>query len=230
MEVEIKFEPSGRNGVVAVGSYLLDAARRLGVKIEDEFGEEGLTDDCFVKIIKGNELLSKPTKVELEHLTPERRKRGERLPSQTKIEKNGELVVMVTEKKKPEATKFESFKKEFDDYSLEEKVRHLMELESVTLSETFSYILNLPYTIGEKLRDGIAEFGFKIEEDAKKAKRPEEHQKAEEKKSETKPVNVDEAVPADYSEAKKAAPKKAAPRKRAAKPAVNKTKGDSETK
>src|ERR1700753_1027030 len=106
MSVEIKFEPSGRNGVVAVGSYLLDAAKRLGVKLDDEFGEEGLTDTCFVKIIKGGDLLSQPTKVETEHLSQERRNKGERLPSQAKIEKPGELIVMVTEKTKTEASTY----------------------------------------------------------------------------------------------------------------------------
>ena len=228
MEVEIKFEPSGRNGVVAVGTYLLDAARRLGVRIDDEFGEDGLTDDCFVKIIKGNDLLSKPTKVELEHLSQQKRKKDERLPSQAKIEKTGELVVMVTEKKKPEATQFESFKKEFDEFPLEEKVKHLLELETVTLSETFAYILNLPSTIGEKLRDGIAEFGFKKEADDKNAKRPEEHQNTEDKKAETPNVTSDEPIPAEYTD-EKPTEKKSTPRKRPAKSAT-KPKGDIDPK
>jgi ferredoxin len=230
MEVEIKFEPSGRNGVVAVGSYVLDAARRLGVKIEDEFGEEGLNEACFVKIIKGNELLSKPTKVELEHLSQQNRKKDERLPSQAKIEKPGEIVVMVTEKQKPEATVFESFKKEFDELPLDEKVRNLLELESLTLSETLSYIFNLPSTIGEKIRDGIAEFGFKIEQDEKNAKRPDEHKaeetKAEAKKSETAPVDKDEPIAADYSEEKAAPKKKPTTRKRAAAKPTPKSKDE----
>ncbi len=215
MEVELRFEPSGRYGVVAVGSYLLDAARRLGVKLDDELGEFGITPGCFVEIIKGRELLSKPTKLELEHLSQQNRKKGDRLPSQTKIEKPGELVVMVTENKKPEVSQFESFKKEFDQLPLEEKVRNLMELEQVTLGETFAYILDLPATIGAKIRDGIADFGFKMEHDEKNAKRPEEH-KAEEKQPAASTVSPDESIPAEYGQEKKAPGKKPAPRKRAA--------------
>ena len=33
-EVELKFEPKNSIGVVAVGTYLLAAAKRLGVKLE----------------------------------------------------------------------------------------------------------------------------------------------------------------------------------------------------
>lgn len=227
MEVEIKFEPSGRNGVVAVGSYLLDAAKRLGIKLEDEFGEDGLTDACFVKIIKGGDLLSKPTKVELEHLSQQGRTKDERLPSQAKIEKPGELVVMVAEKKKPEESKFEEFRKEFDQLPLDEKVKNLLELETAALSETLSYIMNLPYTIGAKIRDGMAEFGFKMEEDAKKARRPEEHKEEEKKSDSTASTegNTEEPVAADYSDEQNAAPKKAAPRPKRTPKTENKSNG-----
>ena len=90
----------------------------------------------------------------------------------------------------------------------------------------------MPSTIGEKIRDGIAEFGFKMEQDEKAAKRPDEHKpdnkKSEDKKSEAKPVDKDEAVAADYSEEKAVPKKKPAPRaKRAAKPT---TKTKDETK
>src|SRR5205085_31855 len=32
MSVDIRFQPEGRNGLVAEGTYLLDAAKRLGVR------------------------------------------------------------------------------------------------------------------------------------------------------------------------------------------------------
>lgn len=179
MEVDVKFEPSGRHGVVVIGTYLMDAALRFGIRIEDECGRQGKCDTCAVKIIKGADLLSEPTKAELEHLSPERRKKGERLSCQAKIEKLGEIIAMTTEKSKPEESTFEKYQKEFAKLPLEEKVKNLMSLESVTLGETFNYILNLPYTIGEKIRDGVAEFGFKMEEAEKQAKRPAEHQPEE---------------------------------------------------
>lgn len=175
MEAEFRFEPSGREGIVPVGTYLIDAALRFGIKIEDECGRKGECDTCAVKIIKGAELLSEPTKAELEHLSPERRKKGERLSCQAKIEKVGEITVMTTDKPKPEVPPFDAFKKEFAELPLEEKVKKLVDLEAITLSDTFNFVLNLPYYIGEKLRDGIAEFGFMKEEAEKQAKRPEEH-------------------------------------------------------
>jgi ferredoxin len=175
MEAEFRFEPSGREGIVPIGTYLIDAALRFGIRIEDECGRKGECDTCAVKIIKGAELLSEPTKAELEHLSPERRKKGERLSCQAKIEKVGEITVMTTDKPKPEVPPFETFKKEFAELPLEEKVKKLVDLEAITLSDTFNFVLNLPYYIGEKLRDGIAEFGFMKEEAEKQAKRPEEH-------------------------------------------------------
>ncbi len=198
MQVEVKFEPSGRHGVVPIGTYLIDAAYRLGVVIEDDCGRKGECDSCAVKITKGADLLCQPTKAELEHLSAQRRSKDERLSCQAKIEKLGEICVMTTEKAKPVATPFETFQKEFAKLPLNEKVKYLLDLETVTLSETLSYITNLPFTIGEKIRDGMAEFGFKKEEEAKKAKRPTEHHeevKAEEPKAKKTTAPASETAP-----------------------------------
>lgn len=224
MEVDVKFEPSGRYGVVVVGTYLIDAALRFGIIIQDDCGRQGKCDSCAVKIIKGAELLSEPTQSELEHLSPERRKKGERLSCQAKIEKIGEIVVMTTEKPKPEETTFEKYQKEFAKLPLDQKVKNLLDLETVTLGETFNYILNLPYTIGEKIRDGIAEFGFKMEEAEKQAKRPAEH-KPEEKAEEKSEVKAEEKTPktakARTAKPKTTAAKKTTTRKKTAKPEEN---------
>ncbi|MEK7723911.1 MAG: 2Fe-2S iron-sulfur cluster-binding protein [Acidobacteriota bacterium] len=223
-EVEVKFEPSGRHGIVPTGIYLIDAALRFGIKIEDECGRKGECDACAVKIIKGAELLSEPTKAELEHLSPERRKKGERLSCQAKIEKMGEITVMTTEKPKPEVPPFEAFKKEFAELPLEEKVKKLIDLEAITLSDTFNFVLNLPYYIGEKIRDGVAEFGFMKEEAEKKAKRPSEHKTEEttEVKAEETEVKAEEKVKKPRAtRAKTETPKKPAPRKRTPKTPKN---------
>ncbi len=210
---EVKFEPSGRNGVVPLRTYLIDAASRLGVKIENDCGKKGECDSCAVKITKGADLLSQPTKAELEHLSAERRSKGERLSCQAKIEKPGEICVMTTEKAKPEESQFEAFQKEFGKLPLDQKVKYLLDLETVTLGETFAYILNLPYTIGEKIRDGMAEFGFKKEEEEKKAKRPSEH------KEEAKETKAEEPkAKKTTAKAKTAAPKKPAARRKPTKP------------
>src|SRR4051812_24515108 len=113
MEVEIKFEPSGQTGVVAVGSYLFDAAQRMGIRLDAECGRLGQCDSCAVKVKEGRELLSEITRAEIENLSDAQRNRGKRLACQAKIEKQGELVIMVAEKKgeekTPEEKKVEDF-------------------------------------------------------------------------------------------------------------------------
>ena len=86
MEAEIKFEPDGRSGVVATGSYLYDAAKRLGVDIP-ECERRGETDLCAVQVKSGKNLLSEPTKAELETLGSDRFIKGERLACQARRER-----------------------------------------------------------------------------------------------------------------------------------------------
>jgi ferredoxin len=208
-ETELKFEPENRVGVVAVGTYLLAAAKRLGVKLECECSQ-GNYDACACLIKRGGDLLSQPTKSELEHLSELRRKNGERLACQSKIEKHGEITVMPTAAKKeePTPTLFEQFKKEFASLTLQEKISQILELESLTLSDSFSAVLNLPYTIGEKVRDMMAEVGMKMEEEQKKAKTPDEHKtepKAEEKPKAEKKTAAKKPASAKKPSAKKPA-------------------------
>lgn len=190
METEITFNPSGQSGLVAVGTYLIDAAKRLGVKIEPEETAEGEVEieRYVVKVTEGANLLSPPTKFESEYLSEELRKQGSRLADQTKIEKEGAVTVMVKEKKEPEAAaeekKAKESRKEFEELPLEKKVSQLLELEMITLSETFSFIFNSPYKVLDKVMDVMAEFGLKMDKNSKEAARPEEHRNAS--KSETK--------------------------------------------
>lgn len=186
MEAEIKFEPEGRSGVVATGSYLYDAAKRLGVEIE-ECERRGETDLCAVEIVSGKNLLSEPTRAELETLGSDRFIKGERLACQAKIEAAGEIVVMAKKKKKSneeeekekERKRVEEFRKEFDEMPLEKKIAALLELEVVALGETVSFVLNSPYKIIGKVMDVMAEFGLKMDREEKDAKTPDEHKKAE---------------------------------------------------
>ncbi|HLM01780.1 MAG TPA: 2Fe-2S iron-sulfur cluster-binding protein [Pyrinomonadaceae bacterium] len=187
MEAEIKFEPEGRTGVIATGSYLYDAAKRLGVYIE-ECERRGETDLCAVEIVSGKNLLSEPTKAELETLGSDRFIKGERLACQAKVVAAGEIVVMAKEKKQKdeedekakERKKVEEFRKEFEEMPLEKKIAALLELEAVALSETVSFVLNSPYHIVGKIMDVMAEFGLKIDREEKDAKTPDEHKTAEE--------------------------------------------------
>ena len=187
MEADIKFEREERTGVIPVGTYLFDAARRFGIELECEvFGER---EDCLVHILKGKELLSDFTKLETEHLSEIGRQNGERLARQAKIEKAGEIVIMTKEKVQEEKDaakeKQEQYRKEFEDLPLEKKIASLMELEGIALSETFSFVLNSPYKIAEKVMDVMAEFGLKFEKEAKEATTPNEHKTETKAEAET---------------------------------------------
>ena len=198
MEVEVKFEREDISGVVPVGSYLFDAARRMGIEVDCE--RRGESDLCAMRVKEGGELLSETTKAEKEHLTAKRRKNGERLACQAKFEQTGEVVIMTTKKKEVEKPaveeKYEAYRKEFEELPLEKKVANLLQLEAITFSETISFVLNSPSMIVGKIMDVMAEFGLKMEDDAKKATRPNEHNtdvKAEKngngKKAETSKTN-----------------------------------------
>lgn len=184
-ETEIKFERENIDGLAVPGTYLIDAARRIGIEVEAECGRLGLCDTCAMTIQSGGDLLSVPTKAETEKFTEAELKSGVRLSCQAKIEKTGEMVILTKEKKvepTPEE-KSEDFRKDFEEMPLEKKIAALVRLEAIALSETINFVLNSPYKIFEKGMDVLAEFGLKMDEEAKKASRPEEHQ--EEVKEET---------------------------------------------
>jgi ferredoxin len=205
MEAELKFERENREGVAVVGSYLIDAARRLGVEIFDDCGRLGLCDSCAVTVKSGGEFLTELTKAEIEQLSEERRKKGERLSCQAKIAKAGEISIMTHEKKDPrtdEERKHQEFRREFDALPLQGKIAQLVELEAVALQETFSFVLNSPYKIGETVVDLMSQFGLKFDREAKSSKRPVEHQEetstesetAKEKKTQTKRTKKTDAT------------------------------------
>lgn len=213
-EIEIKFERENRDGIGVAQSYLIDAARRLGVEVSCE--RLGLTDDCAVTIKQGGDLLSEPTKAEKEVLGDERLGNGERLACQVKLEKNGEIVILTAEKKADDAPKVEDseeYRKKFAELPLEKKIADLVKLEAMALSETFSFIFNSPSHIVGKIMDVMAEFGLKMDAEVKDAQTPDEHKVKEngnnngakaadetaEEKSKDEPV---EAVEDEKAEAK----------------------------
>ncbi len=180
-QAEIKFEREDLEGLVAVGTYLAEAARRMGIELAvEEFDE---TEYAIVKISRGSELLSAPTKTEIENLSDERLAGGERFADQAKIERAGEITIMTTKKQEPEKPEYEAkreaYRREFEELPLEKKVASLVELESIALSETLSFVINSPYKIVGALMDVLAEFGLKMEADAKNQARPAEHRTAE---------------------------------------------------
>src|SRR5918999_4422297 len=91
VNVEWKTEDGGRTGVVAEGTYLWDAAKRLGVRLPAECAGRGECDTCAVAVLEGATLLSSLTNAERERLSPERLAAGERLACQAKAERPGVL-------------------------------------------------------------------------------------------------------------------------------------------
>lgn len=168
MEAELKFEREGVDGIAVVGSYLIDAERRLGIGVHSDCGRLGLCDSCSVNIREGGDCLSAPTKAENEILGIERLQKGDRLSCQVKIENAGDIVVATLERKDPrtEKERIESeFKRDFETLPLGEKISKLLELEAVTLTETLSFVVNSPYKIGQTVVDTLSRFGIRKDRD-----------------------------------------------------------------
>jgi ferredoxin len=190
----IRFEPEGIEGLIAEGTYLSEAANRFGIYFEGECGGQtigGPTGEeadgqeshcCAVLIEAGGDLLSAPTQDELDNLSEEARAAGQRLACQARIERTGEVIVAIMEKEEEikdetvvQEEKFQEFRKGFSDLPLNKKVGELMQLEAITLGETFAYVLNLPFTIGDQIMGVMAGFGKQMDKAAEEAKRPKEH-------------------------------------------------------
>lgn len=61
------------------------------------------------------------------------------------------------------------FQQEFEALPLEEKVKKLLRLEAVTLTEAFNYGLNESMKAADRLSDVLSDFGKKVEAEFKKA-------------------------------------------------------------
>jgi len=181
-EAEVKFERESREGLVAVGTYVIDAAKRFGIHFDDICVRESEEHFCSVVISSGIDLLSPLTGAEKEYFEKNGRKTNERLACQAKIEKAGEIVVMTKEKASTETSEAKSvedqseeYRKQFAEMPLEKKIANLLQLETIALSETVSFIMNSPFQIADKVLDVMAEFGLKKEEKERDAARPAEH-------------------------------------------------------
>jgi ferredoxin len=177
-DVHIKFTREGLSGTVAVGSYLCDVMGRFGVRLDTTCDRPTDFHDCEVTIVHGADLLSEPTGAETEHFGIDRRTNLRRLACEAQIIKPGEIEIMTDEKqetaKEQEAKAKDKFQEEFEALPLEKKIAHLLRMEAVTLGETVAYVVNSPMKVVEKVGDVIAEFGLKLEREAKKASRPKE--------------------------------------------------------
>jgi ferredoxin len=181
VNVEWEVEGEGRGGVVAEGTYLLDAAKRLGVRLPVECGGRGECDTCAVVVVEGATLLSGLTASERERLSPERLAAGERLACQAKVERGGDLVlrpVPATERAETSAETAKDLRKEFRELPLRKKLATLAELEAVTAYQTLDVIASLPFAVFEKGLDLLAGRGRKLTQRERESRRPAEHREA----------------------------------------------------
>lgn len=159
MNVFITFEPSGINGVVAEGTYLIDAARRLGVPLGSgcSRGKQGCPS-CLVLVKAGGELLSTPSSVEERILGMTGIDESYRLVCQTKIEHPGELVVLISSRKFAASTGAPSesdVRKKFDELPLNKKIATLLQLEAITMSQAFDAAIEKPMALGTRAFDAL---------------------------------------------------------------------------
>ena len=178
-DVYVRFTREGLSGTVAVGSYLCDVIKRLGIRTDSNCDRATESHDCELTINAGSELLSEPTAVEREHFAGQGRTNDHRLACEARIIKPGELEIMTNEKEQTTtdtAAEKDRLQEEFEALPLEKKIANLVKMEITTLGETVSYVVNSPMKVVEKVGDVIAEFGMKLEREAKKASRPKEAQ------------------------------------------------------
>ena len=158
MSVSITFEPSGITGVVAEGTYLIDAARRMGATLGTGCtAGKGECPSCVVSVKTGAELLSVPSAAEEKQLGVEHLDQSYRLACQTKIENHGEVVVMVSTvtRNRPEGDEGAELLKKFGSLSLGKKLATLMQFEAITMSEAFDSAIEKPLAFGAKTFDAV---------------------------------------------------------------------------
>jgi ferredoxin len=155
MSVEIKFEPDGSSGLVAEGTSVVDAARRLGFQIP----ECGVCDGtCAISIITGKALLSDLTDTERQQLSPARLAAGQRLACQCKAERGGELVIKLVaqpERARTAEEQTRDLRREFSELPFERKIATLMQLETVAVTQAFDKIADASASLGKKIFESV---------------------------------------------------------------------------
>ena len=178
-EAEIKFEREDIHGIIPVGTYLAEAARRLGIRFVEPCDAATGEHHCEVEVTAGGDLLSDRTAAETKYFEGKEGTENSRLACQARVEKEGEIEVKTKEsetaKEEKKAETEEEYRKRFAELPLDKKISELVQLEAIALSDTLSFVFNSPYTIGDKIMHIMAGFGFKKEEQEREAARPEEH-------------------------------------------------------
>jgi len=160
MNVSITFEPSGISGLVAQGTYLIDAAKRLGAPLgEGCLRGHGECPACVISVKSGAALLSTPTMIEGKVLGANGLAESLRLVCQTKIEGQGDLVLSVTtnraKQNTPPVDLPADLEKRFMELALNQKIAALLKFEAITMSEAFDAAVQKPLAVGTRAFDSI---------------------------------------------------------------------------
>jgi uncharacterized 2Fe-2S/4Fe-4S cluster protein (DUF4445 family) len=156
MSVSVTFEPSGISGLVAQGTYLVDAAKRMGAPLgEGCLAGKSECPACVVSVKSGAELLSARSAIE-EKLLGES---GLRMACQAKIEGQGDIVLMAStvrpKESSPNAPLASDIVKKFGELSLNQKIAALMKFEAITMSEAMDAALQKPLSLGARAFESI---------------------------------------------------------------------------
>lgn len=168
---------TGRSGVVADGTYLWAAVKRVGVRLPAECDGRGQCDTCAVVVEQGATLLSGLTDAERKILSPERLASGERLACQAKIEHGGDLVLRAvpqTERAETAEEAARDLREEFKRMPLKKKFATLVGIEADMAYETLVRAVDIPFDLFGKGLELLAGRGRRIAQGERAARRPAE--------------------------------------------------------
>jgi len=180
MSVEITFHPVGLSGLVATGTYVLDAAKQMGVRLPVDCKGPDQCRACLVSILEGESLLSQPTAAELIMFGQSPGSEKQRLACHARIERDGELVVQVMSEKKVSETDQKDAKEvrsTFGELPLDKKLATLVQLEVLTVSAAFDAVVDRSIVVGERFMDFLARQGKSKQRHDLAARRPPEHRR-----------------------------------------------------
>ena len=84
-DIEVVFQPYGKRTLIASGTTIIDAAKKLGIDISSLCGGRGTCGKCKVKVQTGIEGLNPLTEQELDHLSKDETDTNFRLACQAKV-------------------------------------------------------------------------------------------------------------------------------------------------
>jgi len=85
VDVEVGFQPSGRQVLVPQGTTIIEAAQQVGLPVASGCGAHGLCARCGVTVLSGEDLVSEETPAEAEAKRLNRIDSSQRLSCMTTI-------------------------------------------------------------------------------------------------------------------------------------------------